>query len=320
MRKISAGMERDMSEKLYDFAVIGGDMRQAYVAEELEKKGYRVGRYATAKVNTSLSHEAVSFDTAGSLRELVMLSRNIIGPVPFSKNKKYLFAESMRIDLIPLNLSDALEEGQIFMAGAIPMGFKELLKKKNICCIDLMKNEELTWFNTIATAEGAIAEAISNKGTNIHSSKCLVMGFGRCAKTLALKLKGINANVCIAARSEEAKSQAQAFGFEVIGFTNLNKYLDMFDYIFNTVPDKVLLKQELDKVKKNVLIIDIASAPGGVDFEAAKELNINARLCLGLPGIYSPYESSKALVRAIICELNLLENYKDMTESEGVNC
>lgn len=309
-----------MSEKLYDFAVIGGDMRQAYVAEELEKKGYEVGRYAVAKTNTLLSHEAVSFDNTGSLKELVLLSKNIIGPVPFSKNKKYLFAENMRIDLVPLNLLDALEEGQTFMAGAIPNAFRELLEKKKVNCIDLMNNEELTWFNTIATAEGAISEAISNKNTNIHCSKCLVLGFGRCAKTLALKLKGLDAHVCIAARSAKAKSQAQAFGFEVIGFTSLYKYLDMFDYIFNTVPDKVLMKQELEGVKKDVLIIDIASAPGGVDFEAAKELNINAHLCLGLPGIYSPLESSKALVRAIICELNLLDNFMDLTESEGANC
>jgi dipicolinate synthase subunit A len=42
------------------------------------------------------------------------------------------------------------------------------------------------------------------------------------------------------------------------------------------------------------VVIDIASAPGGVDFEAAKQLGIAAKLCPGLPGKYSPRSAGEA--------------------------
>ncbi|OJT71237.1 dihydrofolate reductase, partial [Clostridioides difficile] len=52
------------------------------------------------------------------------------------------------------------------------------------------------------------------------------------------------------------------------------------------------------KVSQEVTIIDIASSPGGVDYSVVKEAGINATLCLGLPGKYSPKTSGEILVNA----------------------
>jgi len=41
-------------------------------------------------------------------------------------------------------------------------------------------------------------------------------------------------------------------------------------------------------MKKDSLIIDLASYPGGIDFEIAKELGIKTNWALGLPGKVSP--------------------------------
>lgn len=48
----------------------------------------------------------------------------------------------------------------------------------------------------------------------------------------------------------------------------------MFDIIINTVPVLILNKKRLELLNKNTLLIDVASAPGGIDFEVARQLNI----------------------------------------------
>ncbi|MFR3070454.1 MAG: dipicolinate synthase, partial [Enterocloster sp.] len=47
-------------------------------------------------------------------------------------------------------------------------------------------------------------------------------------------------------------------------------------------------------------VIDIASAPGGEDFEACKRAGIRAKLCPGLPGRFSPLASAQILRDAVI--------------------
>ena len=47
------------------------------------------------------------------------------------------------------------------------------------------------------------------------------------------------------------------------------------------------------------MILDMASAPGGVDYEACKELGISAALLPGLPGKYAPASSAEILAEKI---------------------
>ncbi len=51
--------------------------------------------------------------------------------------------------------------------------------------------------------------------------------------------------------------------------------------------------QGLKKVKKDCIIIDIASNPGGVDRNSAKELGIKMIWALSLPGRVAPITSAE---------------------------
>lgn len=53
---------------------------------------------------------------------------------------------------------------------------------------------------------------------------------------------------------------------------------------------------------KDILIIDLASVPGGVDFAAAKDKGIEAVWALSLPGKYAP-ESAGAIIADVLDEL-----------------
>ncbi|MGM9936476.1 MAG: dipicolinate synthase subunit DpsA, partial [Candidatus Ornithomonoglobus sp.] len=57
---------------------------------------------------------------------------------------------------------------------------------------------------------------------------------------------------------------------------------------FNTVPALILTGEVLEKVRQDTLIIDLASKPGGIDFDAAAELGLRVIWALSLPGRVAP--------------------------------
>ena len=69
--------------------------------------------------------------------------------------------------------------------------------------------------------------------------------------------------------------------------------------LVNTAPAPVITRSIIRELPRDAYILDIASAPGGTDFECAKEYGIRADLSLGLPGKYAPKESAYILDRAI---------------------
>jgi dipicolinate synthase subunit A len=77
-------------------------------------------------------------------------------------------------------------------------------------------------------------------------------------------------------------------------------YLANADVIFNTIPVPVLTGEVLDRVSPNALIIDLASAPGGVDFKKAESMGIKAVLAPGLPGKVAPKTAGRILAKVII--------------------
>ena len=74
---------------------------------------------------------------------------------------------------------------------------------------------------------------------------------------------------------------------------------EKFDLIINTVPAKVLEESILKQVRKDTLIIDLASKPGGVDFETAKELGLNTIWALSLPGKVAPVTAGRIIYETI---------------------
>ena len=121
---------------------------------------------------------------------------------------------------------------------------------------------------------------------------------------LAGKLKALDAAVTIAARSPEALAYAEAAGYQTCRISEIKEILPSFNFIFNTIPALILDKNHLACVDPGVTIIDIASQPGGVDFEYAIKHNLNARLCLGLPGKVSPKTSADIILTGILSFMN----------------
>lgn len=301
-----------MSSVLYDFAIIGGDLRQNYMAAMLDKRGYRVIAYGLDVQELTLPGDV---KTASSLAEAIAAARIVIGPIPLSKDRITISCkvkkEDLTIEFLKKELMKKSENARILFAGSIPNELQEYSRLHQISYYDFMQNEELTVYNTIATAEGAIAEALIRHPSNLHGGNCLVLGYGRCAKTLAHKLAGLSASVTVCVRNPAARAQIMACGYQTLTFKELGTNISKFEYIFNTVPSLVLERELLECMNRKAIIIDIASKPGGLDYKAAGELEISAHLCLGLPGKYSPSSSAEALVNVILSEENKREKSRD---------
>ena len=268
--------------------VIGGDKRQAYLAEILEKEGYEVVTYAVNCVHGS---------RATSLKEALKDATVIAAPVPFLKAGE-IFSKEKKEDLSLEKVLEYAAVGCQFFAGGIPTSFLNKAEK-GITCVDYLKDCRTVMENTVAVAEGTLAEAMKRSDRNLYKSFCIVLGYGRCGSTLVSYLKRMGCYVAVYEKEEALKARAALLADEVIEKGKFPLYLKQADYIFNTIPAMVLPKALLEYAPKKALILDLASAPGGVDFGAAKEKGIQAVLLPGLPGSYAPKSSAEILGKLI---------------------
>ncbi len=276
---------------MHHFLILGGDLRQRYLGHILKQSEPNVTEYYEYSPSFSLSQAMEDCDI-------------ILCPVPFSRDGQTLFFDPPQAGIeIPAFLK-CLKKGHILFGGVLPSAVSDHCNSHAIPCFDFMEMEEVACKNAVATAEGAIAEAISLSRKNLCQSSSLVLGWGRCAQVLADRLKGLGAHVTAAARNQRKLASACALNCDTLPLSSLEARVHRFDFIFNTVPAMVLDASVIRHLKPETIIIDIASAPGGTDFEACSRQNIRAKLCPGLPGLYAPLSSAEILCEAVTGQLS----------------
>ena len=268
--------------------VVGGDLRIVKLIEMLNNDGYKVYTYALENSEELLNLDGV--EMCPTLEGAISYSKVVVGPIPLSSDRRRLSSPFGR-NSVELNDFVTALKGKYLIAGNI--GIKDELDNNGIQSIDLLKREEFSVLNTIATAEGTIQIAMEETQRTVHGSNVLVMGFGRIGKVLAKMLDGIGAKVYCEARKNEDISWIKAYGYNPIHLNDLNEYLDKFDIIINTIPFQILDTERLDLVKQDVVIVDLASNPGGVDRKAAREKGLKVIWALSLPAKVAPLTSAE---------------------------
>lgn len=147
------------------------------------------------------------------------------------------------------------------------------------------------------TAEGAIA--LLRPETGLSGAHILLLGYGRIARLLARELQKAGALVTAAARSGEQRAWAEAEGIEALPLDALSGALNRFDVIIGTIPAPVLTEPLLALVRKDALLLELASAPGGIDAAAAHERGLRYIRAPGLPAKYAPERAAVILRDAV---------------------
>ena len=157
--------------------------------------------------------------------------------------------------------------------------------------------EEYQIANAQLTAEGAVA--LLRPETGLSGAHVLLLGYGRIARLLARELQKAGALVTAAARSGEQRAWAEAESIEALPLDALSGALDRFDVIIGTIPAPVLTEPLLALVRKDALLLELASAPGGIDAAAAHERGLRYIRAPGLPAKYAPERAAVILRDAV---------------------
>ncbi len=279
-------------------AIVGGDLRFVRLAQILSNENYDVAVYGLC--HPDIPQEAT---VCNSLSELKYYPY-IIGPIPFSKDGKCVFTPMC-------NAYISVEQFFLAAAHSYVLGsvlnphMCEQFEKHHIAYCDIMKMNEIAILNAIPTAEGAIQYAMQHSEITLHNSKCLVMGYGRCGKILAQKLHALGADVSVEARSTTDLSFISTYGYRPIPLHELQSYLSEFDFIFNTIPVKLLDASYIDLFNPDVVYIELASTPGGIDIDYCISKGITYVPAPSLPGIVAPKTAADILYQ---CLLLILQN------------
>ena len=275
------------------FGILGGDFRYKFLYDMLTNEKKIVYVYSNKYIKNKNNIE--------TLDEFLEKIDVLIVPIPFSKDNNTVFNldnEILNIDILFKKIIDY--NIKIMFGGVIDKNRINFLQENNIKVLDFFEDNTIAILNAIPTAEGAIQTAMEESFKTIFNSKCLVLGYGRCGKILANMLKGIGANVDVSYRKESDLAYIKAYGLNPINLYKIDNSISSYDFIFNTIPYEILDKNLLSRVDNKTIIIDLAQAPGGVDYNYARDLNIKAIYCPGLPGRVAPYTAGEILKNKII--------------------
>lgn len=286
-------------------AVIGGDGRQIAMTKVLAGRGFEIAVCGFDKYTGDIGNATKCVRPEDALRSAQM----VILPLPYSVGDGAINCPYSEKRILYSDVIRKMKRGQILTGGKFDTAAITEAENAGIAVTDYFGFEELSILNAIPTAEGAAAIAMNELPITLHSSDALVLGFGRVGKTLAHTLKALGANVTCAARKTSDFAWMEVYGCRSADITRLPKIVREYDVIFNTVPEKIITPEVLSAVRKDTLIIDLASKPGGVDPAAADEYGIRVIWALSLPGKTAPETAGKYLSTVI---LNILKK-------EGVN-
>lgn len=278
-------------------AVIGGDMRQVRLAEMLQSDGHSVITYA---MENGIGEKPLY--CASNIGETVSGCDCIVLPLPVVNETGIINAQFGETRLTLNELLGSIEKGMLVIGGKFDKPTAAALRSYGAVCIDYLEREDFACRNAIPTAEGAIQLAMEELPITIQGSRCHVIGYGRIGKLLAVKLNALGADVSISARKQTDLSIIDALGMKAVRSDELETVLGGCDLVVNTVPSRVLTEPQLLSMRGDCLCIDLASKPGGIDFETAADLGLKVIWALSLPGKVAPLSSGK-IVRDVILSI-----------------
>ena len=275
------------------FAIIGGDKRNIALAQLLFEQGHDVRMFGFEK------YEREFFMHCKNIGEVIAGANYIIGATPCSHGGEILNAPFHAKPLSAKSVFELIQPHQIFIAGHVSEAIHEAALKYSVQLVDMLEREELLILNAIPTAEGAIKIAIEETDFTLHASEIMVIGYGRIGQVLCRMLAGIGARVTTVVNSPHAYAHAKSASHNPVYFEDIKPHLSGMAVVYNTVPKAVLDASNMSLLKNNVLIIDLASPPYGVDSAVARDLGLRVLYSTSLPGKVAPATTAKYMLDTV---------------------
>ena len=278
-------------------AVIGGDKRMLFAARAFLKDGCEVSIAGFDHLISLCDIRIAGAEEAAAWADMVVLPVRPVSSgclsAPFSEQKAEIGPLVRSFGDKPV-FTGCADQIRPFASGGV---------------YDYAAREDFTVRNAELTAEGAIGLILSEYEGSVYGSKILVLGYGRIGKVLSADLRAMGADVTVAARKLSDRAQAGIMGLTAVDYMQI-EYAD-YDIVYNTVPAKVLDVFAIGSMREDVYIVDLASAPGGVDFSAARDRGLSCVHALSLPGKTAPLAAGKIIKETIFSMIKEENGGKD---------
>ncbi len=261
--------------KVDSFLILGSDKKMIACRDRLRERDFR----------------ADVFDRKSSI-ENIKCYNYLILPLPTIANSKINGTSISLTELI-----SELDENQKVFCGNLKT--------------DLYKNfysyyydESFLINNSRLTAQGVLRLITENIEKDYKNSKVLVIGYGRCGKSVCKLLKNCGMQTTSVSRKRDTKTLAENDGILVEDLNNLNQIISDFDIIINTVPVNIINREGISKLSQKNIYIEIASKPYGFDISEYDVFNFKYILGESLPGRFTPVTAGYNIADTV---LNILK-------------
>ena len=260
--------------------VVGGDERLRLLARLFREQGFETDTWGQG-----------GDDDPQALQK----AQTVVLPFPRAGQDGYIPAPWAMTPITVSRVAGLIGPGTIVMAGALDAELKDAASRKEWRLLLPSSDTDYEERNAMPSAEGAIYAAMQKANYTICGSRCLIIGPGRIGRELARMLLGLGAHVTVAGRSPEKLASVATLGAVTITMEELPRVAWEIDILFNTAPSPVAGEEVMAALPAHTLAMDLASAPFGIDLDAAIRHGITAWREGGIPGRYAPLTAARIL-------------------------
>lgn len=269
-------------------AVVGGDRRQVAAALALRQAGFAVRMAALPGL--PVTDPVHALDGADAW---------LLPPTPVGPDGLVAGGAGPGGFRVTLDALLRLNPAGLLLSGPLAPGVGELVAAAGIRHVNYAAADDFSAANAVLTAEGTLAYLVAVRGMALADTAIAVIGYGRCGQAVARRAADWGARTTVLARSEAARWSARAEGLAARGLDGLAEAVAEARVIINTVPAPVLDATALRRVGEGAYVLDLASPPGGVDWEAARRFAVDGEVLAGVPGRLLPGPAGRAVAACV---------------------
>lgn len=276
------------------YLIAGGDERMVCAAAVLAGAGNEVFSLGMEKASLPDSVQKISEPEKADC---------VILPLPAEAGRPgALNAPFSSGDISITELMEKLDENTLVCGGKISGRLKSA-QGGRLRLVDYMTRPELVTGNAAITAEAAVALLMQRTDYCLCGRSALVIGYGRIGRILSSKLCSLGVKTYVMSRNAESRALAEALGCLALAPADSLPRLDM---VINTAPAPVLTK--LEGLCSPCLMLELASAPGGLNSADAVRLGHRYFAAPGLPGKYAPKTAGALIAEAV---MNIVKEHEN---------
>lgn len=277
-------------------AVLGGDRREAHIADLLGAEGHEVALFPG-------TDDGGSYRAATSAADAIAGAQWIVCPSPGLGPGDVVYSPGSAVDIVLdralLERADAAIGGLVL--GASTPSLQAVTDALEIPVYEMKSERALAVSNGSSVAEAIVALLVGSTDRLLREYRVVVVGYGATGAPITDYLLAACCDVVVACRSSEQRARAEQRGASTVAYDDrVGAFLDA-DIVVNTVPDVDSVPASSFHDLGSVRVVDIASPPGGLDHDAARAAGVDVTWARGLAGKRAPLtvgETQFAFVKA----------------------